>query len=402
MLISAFVIGACSGGGSTPTANAGTGTGTGTGTDACIGAASKWALWTGGTCLRGYTASFDEYPANYTRADFNAIAATGANVVRLLGSGLYSETAPYALNTVTQNNLDSMLEMAKQANLFVIICAYNGPGRHFDSTQIKLHSVWTSQVEQDAWVAMWKYTAERYKNNAIVVGYELMNEPNSNSTGISPTPTAVSSDFYATYTNTLYDWNPLALRITTAIRQVDSSTPILMGGNDWNSAAWMSSITPNGDSKTVYIFHQYEPQETYTDQPAPYKNSYGTTTGTYTLTDLAKPFDLVAKFKSSGVPVGNTEFGVRRYQPGAHQYLNDSMNIMESLGGSGVNYNICCWEPAGLPQSFAYYANPIGNGWNYQLGTDPTIYVDTVPNNLTTVIQKYLKKNTVRPSNRGF
>ena len=181
-------------------------------------------------------------------------------MVNISHPGLYSETSPYALDADAQANLDSLLAMIQEANLFAVITFRTGPGRNEAAIVPEvdfpaLYSVWTSQTEQDAWVAMWRYTADRYKNNAIVVGYDLMCEPHSNA--IVADPTYDASDFYPAYANTLYDWNPLAKRITTAIRQVDTSTPILIGGMGWSAAAWLGSLASNGDSKTVYAVHQY-------------------------------------------------------------------------------------------------------------------------------------------------
>ncbi len=394
MLISAFVIGACSGGGSSaPTANAGTGTGTGTGTDACIGATSKWALWTGVTCLRGSNVLLGFFNGvdagvspTFSQADFNNLAAMGANVVNISHPGLYSETPPYVLNTEAQANLDSLLTMIKNANMFAVITARSGPGRNTDW----IGTLWTSQAEQDAWVAMWKYTADRYKNNSVVVGYDLMCEPYQNEI-ISP-PTDIPSVFYPAYANTLYDWNPLAKRISDAIRQVDTTTPILIGGMNYSAAPWLNSLTSNGDNKTVYMVHNYEPHETYTHQPAPYTNTYGTTTGTYTRADLLPPFAYISTFKSSrSAPVGINEFGVMRFQPGAGQYLNDEMDIME---GYGLNYSVFSWYPPSVAA--------LHDSFDFRRGTDPNNHAEVSPNALTTVLQKYFQKNTVRPSNRGF
>lgn len=372
--------------------------------DPCVNAASKWALWTGTTCLRGANvyqihdlssgAPGTFYP-RYTQTDFNRLAALGANVVNISHPGLYSETAPYALNTGAQANLDSLLAMIQEANMFAVITFRTGPGRNEAAIVSELdfpalYSVWTSQAEQDAWVAMWKYTADRYKNNAIVVGYDLMCEPHSNA--IVAIPTYEPSGFYPAYADTLYDWNPLAKRITTAIREVDADTPILIGGMSWSGAAWLDSLTSNGDSKTVYMVHQYEPQTDYTHQSAPYANTYGTSAGTFTRDNLQTYFSYISSFKSSrGVPVAVNEFGVQRYQPNADQYLTDSMDIMES---NGLNYSIWLWESSDPNIDY--------DDFNFRRGTDPANHVDVSPNVLTTVIQKQFQKNTVRPSNRAF
>lgn len=387
---------------------------TGTSKDACISASSKWALWTNGTCLRGANIwqlindpSFNNTVGNssvvppFKQADFDALAAMGANVVNISGPGLYSDKPPYALDTAVQANLDNLLDMIEKANMFAVIIARSGPGRNEQDIAedsegpggpAPNHLIWNNKHgEQDAYIAMWKYTANRYKNNPIVVGYDLMCEPHPNEQ--TPEPAYTPQDFYSSpYANTTYDWNLLANKITAAIRQVDADTPILLGGMGWYAPQWMSSLTST-NSKIVYLFHQYEPSEGYTTQPVPHKNSYGTTSGTYTRKDLLDIFNIVSSFRASkgGVPVVNDEFGIERWNPGADQFLNDEMEIMEN---SGMNYMIHQWESS--------YPGANVDSFNFRLGTDPANEVDVAPNVLMTVIQKYFQKNTVRPSNRNF
>jgi len=94
------------------------------------------------------------------------------------------------LDEQVQANLDQMIEMVAQADLFVVITFRTGPGRSdftfyrdgagdwFDA-DLLIENVWTDQDAQDAWVEMWRYTAEHYRDNPVVVGYDLMCEPNS-------------------------------------------------------------------------------------------------------------------------------------------------------------------------------------------------------------------------------
>ena len=168
--------------------------------------ADKWSLWANGTQLRGaniwqriVVPELDgpEFLGDgyigppYTQADFDGLAALGANYVNLSHPGLFTERPPYVLDEQVQANLDRLIEMAAQADLFVVITFRTGPGRSdftfyrdgagdwFDE-DLLIENVWTDQDAQDAWVEMWRYTAERYRDNPVVVGYDLMCEPNSN------------------------------------------------------------------------------------------------------------------------------------------------------------------------------------------------------------------------------
>jgi len=184
----------------------------------------KWALWNNGAQLRGANIwqrirvpSLDgNYLGNdyigppYAQADFNRLAALGANYVNLSIPGLFTKRPPYQLDTAARDHLDQLLEQARQANLFVVISFRTGPGRS-DFTFYRdgagvwyppgllVEDVWTNQAAQDAWVDMWRYTAQRYRNHPVVVGYELMVEPNADEVALNIYD---PNDFYPQYANT--------------------------------------------------------------------------------------------------------------------------------------------------------------------------------------------------------
>ncbi|MEZ5670083.1 MAG: hypothetical protein R3F55_22135 [Alphaproteobacteria bacterium] len=64
-----------------------------------------------------------------TQADFDALAAAGANVVVLSHPGIFTEQPPYRLDPAAKANLDRLVAMAQAADLFVVIAFRTGPGR---------------------------------------------------------------------------------------------------------------------------------------------------------------------------------------------------------------------------------------------------------------------------------
>ena len=111
---------------------------------------------------------------------------------------------------------------------------------------------------------MWQFTAERYRENPIVIGYDLMCEPNSNAL----LDIWDGETFHAQYTGTGYDWNAWYPELVSAIRAVDASTPILVGGNGYSGVEWLPYFQPVDDPYMVYAIHQYSPHE-YTHQDSP-------------------------------------------------------------------------------------------------------------------------------------
>jgi hypothetical protein len=97
--------------------------------------------------------------------------------------------------------------------MFAVIAFRTGPGRSeftfyleevgdwFDESYLD-DSMWENPAAQDSWVKMWRYTAGRYQNNPIVVGYHLMVEPNANEVFFQIWE---PDEFYDTYADTSYD-----------------------------------------------------------------------------------------------------------------------------------------------------------------------------------------------------
>jgi len=345
----------------------------------------------------------------YAQEDFDRLAALNANYVVISHPGLFAETTPYTLDQGIQDNLDNLLDMIAKADMFAVISFRTGPGRSeftffleevgdwFDESYLN-DAVWQDTAAQDAWVAMWRYTAERYRDNPIVVGYNLMVEPNANEVWLDIWD---PEEFYANYGGTLYDWNQLYPRITTAIREVDADTPILIGGMSYSTVEWLPYIKPTGDPRTVYSVHQYEPF-LYTHQrsesqdftyPGIFDTDWDGEDDLFNQVWLENLLSTVGTFAvTHGVPVAVDEFGVMRWEPGAADFVNDQMDLFEQ---HGVNYALWVWDPSWEPWTEE-------DAFNFRHGPDPDNHADVASSDLIEVIIKYWGRNTIRPSSITF
>jgi hypothetical protein len=343
----------------------------------------------------------------YTQEDFDRLAAMGANYVNISHPGLFTETQPFILDQGVQDNLDALLDMAAQADMFAVISFRTGPGRAefsvcclgddwFPESYLN-DEVWEEQAAQDAWVEMWRYTAQRYRDDPIVVGYDLMVEPNANEvlTGEWLDP----QEFYAQYGDTLADWNQLYPRITAAIRQVDARTPILIGGMGYSDVEWLPYLEPTGDPRTVYMVHQYAPY-LYTHQwwdslectypglcDIDWDGEYDDWLDRAWLDGLLMTVDDFAA--AHGVPVAVNEFGVIRWVPDAAEFMDDQMDLFEQRG---MNHALWLWETSWLPIQDEIDA------FNFRHGPDPQNHNDVPSSDLMDVILDYWGRNTIRPS----
>ncbi len=392
--------------------------------------ADPYALWTEGTRLRGANVwqrlvypelDGPEYlgpgplgpPLN--QDDFDALAALGANYVNLSHPGLFREDPPYELNEDVQANLDRLLTFAEEADLFVVITFRTGPGRSefwaywgedtasdpengwFDPEYYN-NDVWENESAQDAWVAMWRYTAERYRDKHVVVGYDLMCEPNAEEVFFDVW--RGPEDFYPAHAGTTYDWNTLYPRIVQSIREVDAKTPILIQPMGYGTAAYLPYMTVVDAERVVYTIHQYEPM-VYTHQALPSAYRYpGRFDADYDdivdsvdrdwLDRLLAPVD---RFISAhDVPVACNEYGVMRWQPGASVFMEDLISILESRG---INHALWEWASSWRP----FRDN---DDFNFRHGPNPRRHRDVRSSDLQRVIQENWSRNRVRPSNVVF
>ncbi len=389
-------------------------------------APDKWSLWTGTTQLRGANIHqrrvYMELDGSefmgpgplgppYFQEDFNRLAAWGANYVNISHPGLFTESPPYVLDLDVQNNLDSLVAMIARAHMYSVISCRTGPGRSeftflwdevgdwFDDSYLN-DNVWQNQEAQDAWADMWQYTAQRYRNNPTVVGYDLMVEPNSNEVGSHPINDPLDiwdpDEFDSEYGGSLYDWNQFYPQIVTAIREVDPDTPVLIGGNGYSAVDWLQHMEKIDDSRTVYTVHQYQPY-VYTHQLPPLSKSYpGIFDADWDdqldlfnrnwLVQLLSPID---DFKNTyPVPVAVNEFGLMRWEPNAAQYMDDLMELFEERD---MNHALWLWEPF-------WQAHAEEDDFNFRHGPDPGYHTQVDTSDLIGVIKKYWGCNTEFPT----
>jgi hypothetical protein len=380
----------------------------------------KWSLWTGGTRLRGAniyqrrvfpemdgTEFYGPGPFGppYIQDDFDRLAARGANYVNISTAGLFTVQPPYTVDEEAVAGLDRLLEMAGAADLFAVITLRTGPGRSefaiigdesWPPEDYIVNTVWTDESAREAWAAMWRYAAERYRDHPVVVGYDLMCEPNSNAL----LDIWDAETFYAQYAGTGYDWNAWYPDLVSAIRQVDPSTPILVGGNGYSAVEWLPYLTPVDDPRVVYTVHQYAPHE-YTHQGTPdparsypgrMDTDYDGEPDDFDRAWLESLLSIAATFSAEhGVPLAVNEFGAERWVPGAADYVAEEMELFEQ---HGWNYAAWQWQPAWPPLAEG------DNSFNMRCGPDPASLAD-VENELLSAYAAAWARNMVRPSSFG-
>jgi hypothetical protein len=378
---------------------------------------TKWDLWKDGTQLRGANiyqrrvylevdgGEFmgpGPFGPPYTQVDFDRLAQLGANYVNISGSGLFTFEPPYEVDAQAVAHLDHLLEMAAQADLFAVITFRSGPGRgEFDifgsadwlPDGYLLNKVWDDSQARAAWAEMWGFAAERYRDNPVVVGYDLMCEPNANAGLDLWDP----EEFYMKYQGTGYDWNTWYPDLVKAIREVDQETPILVGGNSFSDIEWLPYLETVEDPFIVYTFHQYSPHE-YTHQEIPdplrtypgrFDTDYDGNPENFDRAWLEDLLAVAAGFQAEhGVHLAVNEYGLERWAPGGAKYVRDQMALFEQYGW---NYALWQWHASWPPLAAG------DNSFNFIFGPDPLSLTET-PNDLRAAYQQAWARNTLHPS----
>lgn len=186
---------------------------------------------------------------NYiTEEDIRFIASTGANTIRLPFHYKLFTDEDYMGLTSSQDGfarIDSVIRWSRDAGVYVILDMHDAPGGQTgDNIDDSYGYPWLFECEasQQLFCDIWRRIAERYADEPVVLGYDLINEP------IAP------------YFDNMEEINlrlePLYKRVTAVIREVDTNHIIMLGGPQWNSRFHVFEDW-KFDDKIMYTCHRY-------------------------------------------------------------------------------------------------------------------------------------------------
>lgn len=191
-----------------------------------------------------------------TEGDIKAMKAWGVNSVRiaLLASMLQPregqpETPPYRYSEEGFGYLDNLVRWCETYHVGVIWDMHGAPGGQNAeniSDSDGTARLWTEKERY--WplcIDLWKTIAERYKDKACIIGYDLLNEPLLRRyEGID---VGLLRQFY--------------VELTAKLRTVDAEGIIFIEGDEW--AQDFSMLEPlDWDKHLVVAFHSYPPTST--------------------------------------------------------------------------------------------------------------------------------------------
>lgn len=194
-----------------------------------------------------------------TKRDVDSLAAWGFNSIRLpMHYNLYTlsieQEKGIGENTWLNEGFkmtDELLEWCTANKMYLILDLHAAPGGQGKDANISDYdttkpSLWESAANQDKMVAFWKKLAERYKDNTWIGGYDIINEPNWNFSGTNQNGCDETKN---------EPLRALQMRITKAIRDVDTNHLIIIEGNCWGNN--YKGMFPLWDENMTLSFHKY-------------------------------------------------------------------------------------------------------------------------------------------------
>jgi len=186
------------------------------------------------------------YRDNYiTREDIRFIKQSGFNSVRVPFSYrlFISDTTVPRLEGPGYELLDRVVDWCRREGLYVILDMHAAPGGQTGDNiddSFGYPFLFESSQSQELTVNLWRRIAARYRNDPVVIGYDLLNEP-------------IAHYFDIASLNPKLE--PLYRKIVAGIREVDRNHIIFLGGAQWDGN--FKVFGPPFDSKLAYTFHKY-------------------------------------------------------------------------------------------------------------------------------------------------
>lgn len=176
----------------------------------------------------------------WTSKDFDYVKAEGINILRLPITYFEMLNSDGSLKATAFERLDWFINEAKKRDIYVMIDMHgavgsqNGKDHSGDTTIADIGDFYGNEENISKTVTLWKEIAKRYKNEPMVCGYDLLNEPSATK--------LVQYDVYD--------------RIYKAIREVDKDHMIFLQGI-WNPTD-LPDPSLYGWENVVYQYHFYQ------------------------------------------------------------------------------------------------------------------------------------------------
>jgi adenylate kinase family enzyme len=190
---------------------------------------------------------WDGFLKNYiTQKDIKYLKSIGCNHIRLpFHYKMFTDDLYMGQRNAGFKYIDQLIEWCKEEELYILLdmhCAPGGQtGDNIDDSYGYPYLL-KSKSSQDLMTQIWVEIANKYKNEAIILGYDIVNEP-------------IAHYFNDEIDDLNHQLFLLYSRIVKEVRAVDQQHMIFLNGSNWsgNFDVFEELI----DDNIVYEFHKY-------------------------------------------------------------------------------------------------------------------------------------------------
>ncbi|MFC5401456.1 glycoside hydrolase family 5 protein [Cohnella soli] len=183
------------------------------------------------------------YDRYVTEADIEQIAAEGFNSVRVPLNARFLLDDEGTCREDRLRRIDELLGWCRKHEIYAILDLHGAPGgqtgTNIDDSERDLPELFTDERNRELTIGIWRALAERYKEEWIVAGYDLLNEP--------------LPEWFSSYNDQIM---PLYEDIVRSIREVDGRHMIILEGAHW-ATDWSVFSGEPIDSNVMLQFHKY-------------------------------------------------------------------------------------------------------------------------------------------------
>lgn len=282
-------------------------------------------------------------PADFKEEDFRVLGQEwNGNLIRwqmLTRWGApYQDPMDYDLDLYDQwlqaelEELDHVVEACRKYGIYLVVDLHSPPGgRGTNGDLVMLFE----RPYLEKFISVWQQIAERYKGEAIIWGFDLVNEPMQS----KPTPEGMP------------DYLEAQVMAAKAIREIDPERTIIFEANYSSSAEGFVFLEPVDMPRVVYQVHMYHPF-LFTHQgvnlphtPVEYPGEIDGVI--YDKEALWRHLAPVREFQlAHNAHIYAGEFSAIRWAPGdsALRYIRDCIEIFEEYGWDWSYHSFREWH----------------------------------------------------------
>lgn len=185
------------------------------------------------------------YDTYITQEDIQYLSNIGVNFIRVpFNYRLFSpEDHPDIWLETGFHYIDKVVKWAREENIYLLLDMHAAPGGQTGTNIDDSYGypwLFVDEDSQKRFIDVWCSIAEYYKDEPVIMGYGLLNEP---------------LPHFKEYEQFYDDLEPLYKRAVAEIRKIDTNHIIVLGGCVWNTN--FKHFGEPFDDNVVYEFHKY-------------------------------------------------------------------------------------------------------------------------------------------------